>query len=77
MNQLATEYRAAQRIFLLTSTYGDCNPAGSANQFLARLDNTKGGPKLGFAVLGFGDRQFPRCCQFAKDAETVLLAHGW
>ena len=77
MNQLATEYRAAQRIFLLTSTYGDGNPPGSADQFLARLANTKGSPKLGFAVLGFGDRQFPQFCQFAKDTEAALLAHGW
>lgn len=77
MNQLATEYRSAQRILLLTSTYGDGNPPGSADQFLARLANTKSGPKLGFAVLGFGDRQFPQFCQFAKDTEAALLAHGW
>lgn len=77
MNQLATEYRTAQRVFLLTSTYGDGNPPGSADQFLARLAKTKGGPKLGFAVLGFGDRQFPQFCQFAKDAEAALLARGW
>lgn len=77
MNQLATEYRAAQRIFLLTSTYGDGNPPGSADQFLARLAKNKRGPELGFAVLGFGDRQFPRFCQFAKDTEAALLARGW
>lgn len=77
INQLATEYRAAQRIFFLTSTYGDGNPPGSADQFLARLEKAKSGPKLGFVVLGFGDRQFPQFCQFAKDAEVALLAHGW
>lgn len=37
MNQLATEYRAAQRILFLTATYGDGNPPGSADQFLARF----------------------------------------
>jgi sulfite reductase (NADPH) flavoprotein alpha-component len=77
MNQLATEYRAAQRILFLTATYGDGNPPGSADQFLARLAKTRSGFKPGFAVLGFGDRQFSQFCQFAKDTEAALLAHGW
>lgn len=28
-------------------------------------------------MLGFGDRQFSQFCQFAKDTEAALLAHGW
>ncbi|MEO7199638.1 MAG: FAD-binding oxidoreductase [Dokdonella sp.] len=28
-------------------------------------------------MLGFGDRQFPKFCQFAKDAQNALLARGW
>jgi sulfite reductase (NADPH) flavoprotein alpha-component len=30
-----------------------------------------------FAVLGFGDRQFPQFCQFAKDVDAALLALDW
>ncbi|MEO8417704.1 MAG: PepSY domain-containing protein, partial [Methylophilaceae bacterium] len=41
MNQLATEYRQAQRLFILTATYGDGDPPSSANQFLTRLAKVK------------------------------------
>jgi sulfite reductase (NADPH) flavoprotein alpha-component len=93
MNQLAPHYRNAERVLILTSTYGDGAAPASANQFLARLasmgskdskdrkDNEVANPlqksKPAFAVLGFGDRQFPQFCQFAKDAEAALLARGW
>lgn len=77
MNQLATEYRQARHIFILTSTYADGDAPSSANNFLARLDKFSGSNKPGFAVLGFGDRQFPKFCQFARDTEDALLARGW
>ena len=77
MNQLATEYRNAERPFILTSTYGDGDAPSSADQFLARLGNAKVQATTGFAVLGFGDRQFPQFCKFAHDTEAALLAHGW
>lgn len=77
MNQLATDYRNAQRVFVLTSTYGDGSAPTSAKQFLARLDKVAGTCKPGFAVLGFGDRQFPQFCQFAQDTRDALLARGW
>ncbi|CAI07921.1 putative Oxidoreductase, FAD-binding [Aromatoleum aromaticum EbN1] len=77
MNQLASEYRSAERLFILTSTYGDGDAPSSANQFLTRLAKAKVNPKLGFVVLGFGDRQFPQFCKFAKDTEAALVARGW
>lgn len=77
MNQLASQYRSAERLFILTSTYGDGDAPSSANQFLTRLAKAKVNPKLGFVVLGFGDRQFPQFCKFAKDTEAALLARGW
>lgn len=77
MNQLATEYRQAQRLFILTATYGDGDPPSSANRFLARLAKFKVNSGLGFVVLGFGDRQFPQFCKFAKDTEAALLTRGW
>ena len=77
MNQLASAYRQAQRLFILTATYGDGDPPSSASHFLARLDKLKLDPKTGFIVLGFGDRQFPQFCKFAKDTEAALLSHGW
>ena len=77
MNQLAAQYRRAERLFILTATYGDGDAPSSASQFLARLGKVKTPPGLGFAVLGFGDQQFPRFCQFAKDVQAALLAQGW
>ncbi|PLC54266.1 nitric oxide synthase [Pollutimonas nitritireducens] len=77
MNQLATEYRRAERLFVLTATYGDGDAPSSATQFLARLDKTKANPQAGYAVLGFGDRQFPQFCKFARDTDAALAAHGW
>lgn len=77
MNQLAREYRQAQRLFVLTATYGDGDAPSSAQRFLTRLPKVKVNPDTGFAVLGFGDRQFPQFCKFARDTEAALLAHGW
>ena len=77
MNQLAPEYRCAQRLFILTSTYGNGDAPSSADQFLKQLAKVKARPTPGFAVLGFGDRQFPQFCQFAKEVQAALLAAGW
>ena len=77
MNQLATQYRQAKHLFILTSTYADGDAPSSANRFLTRLDKFSDGHKPSFAVLGFGDRQFPKFCQFARDTQDALLARGW
>ena len=77
MNQVASEYRQAQRLFILTATYGDGDAPSSAQRFLTRLPKVKVNPDTGFAVLGFGDRQFPQFCKFARDTDAALLAHGW
>ena len=76
MNQLAATYPKAARLFILTATYGDGAAPASASQFLERLPHTTFNKETEFAVLGFGDRQFPRFCQFARDVEAALLAHG-
>ncbi|QJQ97562.1 PepSY domain-containing protein [Halomonas sp. PGE1] len=77
MNQLAPRYRDAKRLFILTATYGDGTAPSSANRFLARLEKITKTPELPVAVLGFGDRQFPQFCGFAKEVEATLAAKGW
>ena len=77
MNRLAKGYPKAQQLFILTSTYGDGDPPGSANQFMARLNKFSGSHKPDFAVLGFGDRQFPNYCLFAKQVQDALIERGW
>ncbi|MGZ8301179.1 MAG: PepSY domain-containing protein [Telluria sp.] len=77
MNQLSSNYRAARKLFLLTATYGDGDAPASANQFLGMLDRVPVNPALEYAVLGFGDRQFPKFCQFARDVDAAMSRHGW
>ncbi len=64
MNSLAPAYRRAKHMFILTATYRDGDAPASAAGVLARLDGAKA-HGCAVAVLGFGDRQFPKFCQFA------------
>jgi sulfite reductase (NADPH) flavoprotein alpha-component len=76
MNQLAEEYPQASMLFVLTSTYGDGGAPASANSFMQRLTHFRSTNGLSFAVLGFGDRQFAKFCQFAVDVDAALEARG-
>lgn len=76
MNQYSNDYGNAQRLFILTATHGDGDAPAQAAQFLARLAKVGLKPGQPFAVLGFGDRQFPRFCQFAQQVQEALLQAG-
>ncbi|MGV8919060.1 MAG: PepSY domain-containing protein [Pseudomonas sp.] len=76
MNEWAGDYRGAERVFILTSTYGDGDAPASAAQFLARLSKSGIKPGLPFAVLGMGDRQFSQFCQFAHQVQEAMLQAG-
>ena len=75
MNDLASSYRAARRLIVLAATYGEGEAPASAQRFLARLEDWRGGT-LDVAVLGFGDRQFPDYCAYAERVEAALAAKG-
>nr|WP_307719065.1 NADPH cytochrome P450 oxidoreductase family protein [Massilia glaciei] len=49
----------------------------SADQFLALLGRLPANRAARFTVLGFGDRQFPKFCQFARDVDGAMAARGW
>ena len=76
MNELAEHYPQASVIFILTSTYGDGEAPSSASQFLTRLEHFQAEHALAFVVLGFGDRQFPKFCQYALDVDAELIGKG-
>jgi sulfite reductase (NADPH) flavoprotein alpha-component len=76
MNQASFEGSAASLVFALTATYGDGGAPSSADQFLTRFSRRPPEPATRFAVLGFGDRQFPKFCQFAKDVDAAFRANG-
>ncbi len=75
MNALAPSYARAERMVIMTSTYGDGVAPASASHFLSRLGRTT--RRVPVAVLGFGDRCFPRFCQFADDVSAALTANHW
>jgi sulfite reductase (NADPH) flavoprotein alpha-component len=76
MNSIADRYPVARRMFVLAATYGDGEAPASAASFLKRIDRMAA-PRFPVAVLGFGDRQFPAFCRFARDVETALRGKGW
>ncbi|MBY0436899.1 MAG: flavodoxin domain-containing protein, partial [Burkholderiales bacterium] len=77
MNTFSARHRSARRLFILTATYGDGDAPASASQFLALSAQVAPNPATAFAVLGFGDRQFPKFCQFAKDVDAAMRVQGW
>jgi len=77
MNRLASAYKNAERMFILSATYGDGEAPESAKTFLSRLSSVKQTPEFPVAVLGFGDRQFPQFCRFSQDVSDALTEKGW
>lgn len=77
MNHIAHHYPNARHILILTSTYGDGCPPESAALFEQRLEQIEENARYHFAVLGFGDRQYPNFCGFALRVEKLLIKKGW
>jgi sulfite reductase (NADPH) flavoprotein alpha-component len=75
MNSLAPRYAQAKRLLILTATCGDGDAPASAKLFLQRLERASGA--LPVAILGFGDRSFPKFCGFDEQVAVVLRAKGW
>ncbi len=69
-------YPNAQRVIVLTATYGDGGAPASANHFLAHLRKLPTAPAASYAVLGFGDRSFSNYCAFAEAVDAALAATG-
>jgi sulfite reductase (NADPH) flavoprotein alpha-component len=75
MNSLR-RYPKAERLLVLTATYGNGGAPQSAHSFLKRLAHLKTAPAPSFAVLGFGDRSFAQYCAFAETVDTALTDTG-
>ncbi|MFX1676192.1 PepSY domain-containing protein [Paraburkholderia sp. A2WS-5] len=76
MNDVSNTYRAAKRLLVLTATYGDGGAPASAAQFLSKFSQFYGMHDISFAVLGFGDRQFPQFCGYARTVQDAFAAKG-
>lgn len=76
LNSFAPDrYTTAQRLVVMTSTWGDGDAPTSARGALERLAAAT--PSLPMAILGFGDSSFPNFCGFATEFETLARAKGW
>jgi len=64
-----------QRVLVLASTHGEGQAPTHARHTLERIGREK--HKVPIAVLGFGDRQYPAFCGFARTLGQVLRACGW
>lgn len=71
LNHLGTRPPETHTALILTATYG--NGTAPANAARAAMP---GAPPLRYAVLGFGDRQFPGFCAHAERLETAMTRAG-
>ncbi|MDR6756918.1 sulfite reductase (NADPH) flavoprotein alpha-component [Mycoplana sp. BE70] len=77
MDKLAQSYPACRQMFILAATYGNGEAPANSRSFLDRIEKVGSPPAYPVAVLGFGDRQFPKFCQFSRDVESALARNGW
>ncbi|MFG1320857.1 PepSY domain-containing protein [Xanthobacter autotrophicus] len=79
MNDLRQLPAATERLLILAATHGDGGAPGSASAFLSRLAHLapRMERRVPVAVLGFGDRTFPRFCGYAEQVSAALAAQGF
>lgn len=75
LNDVAPLSARTARLLVLTATHGDGAAPASASTFLSRLDRL--GRPVPVAVLGFGDRSFPRFCAYAEAVSSALAGAGF
>lgn len=65
------------RLLLVASTYGDGEAPDHVARFVHRLETQDLDLRpLEYALLGLGDRQYPRFCAFARQLERSLRGRG-
>lgn len=68
---------ATRQVLVLAATYGEGQAPAHASHALAHMAKLSASAVVPVAVLGFGDRQFPAFCAFAKAVDETLRAQGW
>jgi sulfite reductase (NADPH) flavoprotein alpha-component len=66
---------ATQRVLILAATHGEGQAPTHARHAPERI--ARATRKVPVAVLGFGDRQYPAFCGFARSLERTLREAGW
>ncbi|KQV50754.1 oxidoreductase [Pelomonas sp. Root1217] len=67
---------AARQVLVLAATYGEGQAPAHAAHALAHIAKLDAGA-VPVTVLGFGDRQYPAFCAFAKALDQTLRDRGW
>ena len=67
---------ATRQVFVLAATYGEGQAPAHASHALEHIAKLNASA-VPVTVLGFGDRQFPAFCAFAKALDQTLRAQGW
>ena len=67
---------ATRQVLVLAATYGEGQAPAHASHALAHMAKLSASA-VPVTVLGFGDRQFPAFCAFAKAVDDTLRAQGW
>jgi len=67
---------ATRQVFVLAATYGEGQAPAHASHALAHIAKLNASA-VPVTVVGFGDRQFPAFCAYAKALDQALRAQGW
>jgi sulfite reductase (NADPH) flavoprotein alpha-component len=67
---------ATRKVFVLAATYGEGQAPAHASHAVEHITKLNASA-VPVTVLGFGDRQFPAFCAFAKALDQTLRAQGW
>jgi sulfite reductase (NADPH) flavoprotein alpha-component len=65
-------YDTIEHIIVMTSTYGDGIAPNSASQFLSKLKKFPIQKRIGYSVLGFGSKVYPKYCSYGELIDTQL-----
>ena len=65
---------SGQALIIVSSSFGDGEPPGNAEQFLAQAQQAHELRGLQYAIFGLGDTAYPQFCGFTKQLEQLLQA---
>ncbi len=77
LDEIAPEALGAREaLIVVSSSFGDGEPPGNAESFLARAKEAPRLEGLRYAVFGLGDTAYPRFCGFTKGLDSLLAERG-
>lgn len=66
-----------EQLIVFTATHGLGDPPSNANRFLRLLETIGQENHVQVSVLGFGSRQYPDFCGFARQIQESLSTQSW